>query len=96
MKPIHPIVYECDDFVYYLEKAHGMNFIHLTIKKFSHSIFKKMVLTVKEISNNLETNLCAYAEDDSTYRLMEMAGFKNTELVVHTSTGNTRRILCLQ
>lgn len=91
----HPIVYECKDFIFYLEKWDGKPFIHMTLINFSHNIFKHMKYIVNNFVKDGVT-LYGYGEEESTERLMKMAGFKQTNLIIKNSNNLERRALCLQ
>ena len=90
---IHPIVYKCNDFIYYIEEWKGLNVIHITIKRFSHNIFKKMCRVLKKLQKAYGTNLYGYGLEDSTYKLMKPAGFEETEHYMTTTTNKTLRLM---
>ena len=95
MKPIHPIVYKCNDFIFYIEEWKGINVLHITINRFSHNVYKKMLMQVKKLCSIYGT-LFGYGEDEQTYKLMRMAGFKDSDLFIYNSNNKIRRTLCLQ
>lgn len=87
----HPIVYKCNDFIYYIEEWNGLNFLHMTLINFNHNIFKKMIAKAQSFAP-----IFGYSEEESTERLMKMAGFKETDLIIYNSNNLERRALCLQ
>jgi len=95
MNSIHPIVYKCNDFSYFMEEWRGLNIIHIEIRKFTHTTFKKMLKALYKIQNSYKTNLYGYGLEESTYKLMKMAGFKETQLLIETDNHLKRRMLCL-
>ena len=94
MTSVHPVIYECDDFIFYLELWNGMRFIHLTIINFNHNIFKKMKDIVCLLTQN-GVPLYGYGEENTTERLMKMAGFKKTGFAIINSNNIKGEILCL-
>jgi hypothetical protein len=91
----HPKVYECGDFIFYLEIWNGLPFIHMTLINFNHNIFKHMKAVVNDFVKD-GVDLYGYGEEESTERLMKMAGFKETDLIIYNSNNRERRALCLQ
>ena len=91
----HPKVYECDDFIFYIEMWNGFPFIHMTLIDFNHNIFKHMKAVVHDFVKD-GINLYGYGEEKATERLMKMAGFKETDLIIYNSNNRERRALCLQ
>lgn len=91
---IHPIIYKCNDFVFYMETVGEYKLIHLQILKFSHTIFRHIKSTVKDIANEFGC-IYGYGEEYSTYRLMRMAGFKKTNLFLYNDNHIQRKLLCL-
>ena len=95
MKAIHPIIYKCNDFIFYLEEWNGLNLLHVKIIKFSHNIFKKGKKVIYDLLKTYKT-LHGYGEDKETVRLMEMVGFKHTGFFLRNSNNVTGELLCLQ
>jgi len=95
MTIIHNKIYECDEFTFYLEIWEGLPVLHMRLRKFSHNIFKKQCKIVKNLAQYL-SGIYAYSEEDSTDRLLRMAGFKDTDITIWNSNGFVRRLLCLQ
>ena len=92
---IHPIIYRCNDFVYYMEELKGTYFLHVTINRFSPKVWKKMYKVLGKIQKSYKSPICGYALEESTYKLMKSAGFKETGLNIQLNNGQRRRILCL-
>lgn len=92
---IHPKIYGCKDFIFYLEIWNGLPFIHMTLINFNHNIFKKMRSVCRGFVQD-GINLYGYSEEESTERLMKMAGFKETDIIIENSNNLKRRALCLQ
>ena len=90
----HPVVYKCDDFIFYLEIWEGLPFIHMTLINFNHNIFKHMKDTVRGFVKE-GVNLYGYGEEETTERLMKMAGFKGTDIVICNTNNLERGVLCL-
>ena len=93
--PIHPIAFKCKDFVFYVEEYEGIHLLHLKINRFSPSIFKKMKKNAHKIAKRYGI-IFGYGEEKSTYKLMEMAGFKDSGVYIYHSNNQIRRTLCLQ
>ena len=93
---IHPMIYRCNDFIYYMEEKNGANFVHVTINQFSPRVFKKMVTVLRKIQKSYNSPIYGYGLEDSTYKLMRLAGFVETGLQIKLTNGTHGRILCLQ
>lgn len=91
---IHPTIYECDDFILYLEKWNGLSFIHLTLNKWGKSVFKELKKKTEELAKE-NGFLYGYAEDDKTYRIMGMIGFEDANFHVWNTNNKIGRVLCL-
>ena len=92
----HNIVFKCSAFTYYFEEWQGLTFVHIKINKFSHNIYKKMVKTIRKLQKDYKVDLFGYGEDESTYKLMKMAGFIETNLEITNDNKNKGMVLCLQ
>ena len=95
MVPEHiEIVYKTKDFMWGVENAHGKKFMHIDIKEFNPRTFKKMKRSLCKLRKGFNEPLYGYGLDDSTYRLMDAFGFKETGLIT-VIENKRRRIKCL-
>ena len=90
---LHPLIYKSASFNYYMEKINDLNVIHIKVNRFSHNIYKKMLKTLSKIQKSYGTPIYAYGVDKTTNKLMKMAGFKGTSLMVKTTIGTHERLM---
>lgn len=81
MGSIHPTAYEDDNFAFYLEKWNNLNIVHVEVKKLSHNTIKKMRVEIKNLAQQYGA-IYGYGENNNTYRLMKMGGFRETDIAV--------------
>ena len=92
MPILHPVVYKSGAFNLYLEKLNGMHIMHIKIKRFSHTVFKKILKILAKLKGAYGADLYAYGVDPATIKLMDRLGFVDTGLVIKTTIGEHGRI----
>ena len=95
MVPEHiQIAYKTKDFMWGVEEAFGKKFVHIDIKEFNPRIFKKMKRSLYKLRKDFGEPLYGYGLELSTYKLMNLFGFKDTGLMTVVNN-EPRRIKCL-